>query len=108
MQWIQNFDWPGNVRQLKNSLEAAVVLCRNNTLQVSDLQLDQMSIPQETAKPGETQGRFSLEHSEKEAIIRALQKTNGVQKSAAELLNISRRSIHYKLKKYNITPNDYK
>lgn len=108
LQWIIDYDWPGNVRQLKNSLEAGVVLCRSSTLQVSDLQLDPTSVLPADSKPGETPSRFSLEHSEKEAIIRALQQTNGVQKSAAELLNISRRSIHYKLKKYNITPNDYK
>ncbi len=108
LTWMQGFNWPGNVRQLKNSLEAGVVLCRNNTLLVSDLQLDMETLPTESTHPTEIPSKFSLEHSEKEAIIRALQETNGVQKRAAELLNISRRSIHYKLKKYNITPTDYK
>jgi transcriptional regulator with GAF, ATPase, and Fis domain len=45
---------------------------------------------------------FSLEESERQAIIRALKETGGVQKSAAELLGISRRAIHYKIKKYGI------
>lgn len=108
MRWMQEFSWPGNVRQLKNSLEAGVVLCRNNTLLVSDLQLDDVPLPRANIGTPETPSKFSLEHSEREAIIRALQETNGVQIRAAELLNISRRSIHYKLKKYNITPADYK
>lgn len=108
LEWIQNYSWPGNVRQLKNSLEAGVVLCRNNTLLVSDLQLDMNQTVIQECPPTEVSSKFSLEHSEKEAIIRALQETNGVQKRAAELLNISRRSIHYKLKKYDITPSDFK
>jgi len=109
LDWLKQLDWPGNVRELKNALEAGVVLCRNNTLLPEDFQLEQPvakldSTTENSKKPDE----FSLEHSEREAIIRALRQTNGVQKSAAELLDISRRSIHYKLKKYNIQPSDYK
>jgi DNA-binding NtrC family response regulator len=109
MQWLCEYDWPGNVRELRNSLEAGVVLCRDNVLHQSDLQIE---LNASTDKPitgiNSESGKFSLENSEREAIIRALRETNGVQKSAAELLNISRRSIHYKLKKYNILPCDYK
>lgn len=109
MQWLCDYDWPGNVRELRNSLEAGVVLCHDNVLHPSDLQIEQNTVAEKP--PGELDsdaGKFSLENSEREAIIRALRETNGVQKSAAELLNISRRSIHYKLKKYNILPGDYK
>jgi transcriptional regulator with GAF, ATPase, and Fis domain len=49
-----------------------------------------------------SQDSFSLEDTERNAIIRALKKTGGVQKEAAELLGISRRAIHYKIKKYEI------
>ena len=45
---------------------------------------------------------FSLDESERQAIIRALQQAGWVQKDAAELLGISRRAIHYKIKKYGI------
>jgi transcriptional regulator with GAF, ATPase, and Fis domain len=45
---------------------------------------------------------FSLEDTEKNAIIRALKQAGGVQKEAAKLLGISRRAIHYKIKKYEI------
>lgn len=109
LQWLQEYHWPGNVRELKNALEAGAILCKDNTLHPNDLQLESVkpSVEQETQKSIEP-NRFSLEHSEKEAIIRALKQTNGVQKKAAELLNISRRSIHYKLKKYDIQPTDFK
>ncbi|MBM9606391.1 sigma-54-dependent transcriptional regulator [Desulfopila inferna] len=104
--WMENHQWPGNVRELKNALEAGVVLCRNNKLLPDDLQL---AVAEESTEiEAETTKSFSIERSEKEAIIRALKQTNGVQKRAAELLDISRRSIHYKIKKYNIQVADYK
>lgn len=109
MDWIRRYNWPGNVRQLRNALEAGVVLCANNLLTVSDLQLDSGPVlPGYTASEATSDGQFSLETSEKEAIIRALKATNGVQIKAAALLNISRRSMHDKIKKYDIVPADYK
>ncbi|WP_163336791.1 sigma-54 dependent transcriptional regulator [Desulfopila sp. IMCC35008] len=107
MKWLQNYRWPGNVRELKNGLEGAAVLCINGHLEPQDLQLEETTVGgTRTIVDGPDQ--FSLESSEKDAIIRALRQTKGVQKSAAELLNISRRSIHYKLKKYDISPSDFK
>lgn len=104
---LEEYHWPGNVRELKNALEAGVVLCRNNTLMPDDLQLsptEEKTQSSEDSKPSS----FSIEQSEKEAIIRALKQSNGVQKRAAELLDISRRSIHYKIKKYEIRVDDFK
>lgn len=108
MTWLQNYSWPGNVRELKNSLEAGVVLCQSGVLSLEDLQLEQKLQDSGKHKPDEMDGEFSLEHSEKETIIRALKKSGGVLTSAADLLNISRRSIHYKLKKYDLQASDYK
>ena len=104
---LEEYHWPGNVRELKNALEAGVVLCRNNTLMPEDLQLSptEETTPQTESSPTNS---FSIEQSEKEAIIRALKQSNGVQKRAAELLDISRRSIHYKIKKYDIQVDDFK
>lgn len=108
MEWLQNYSWPGNVRELKNSLEAGVVLCQFGVLNLEDLQLEQTPPNTEKREQGDSDGEFSLEQSEKETIIRALKKSGGVLTSAADLLNISRRSIHYKLKKYDIQASHYK
>ncbi len=102
--WLTSYHWPGNVRELKNALEAGVVLCQHNKMLPADLQLTDSPGPTENKK----EDNFSIKGSEREAIIRALKQTNGVQKHAAELLDISRRSIHYKIKKYNIHVPDYK
>lgn len=102
VKWLVDYPWPGNVRELKNALEAGVVLCRNGTLRPSDLHLS--GLPEARVKPPSPTGpdAFSLEESERNAIIRALQQAGWVQKDAAELLGISRRAIHYKIKKYGI------
>ena len=114
MKWLTAYPWPGNVRELKNALEAGVVLCRDGVLHPSDLQLSglpETPPPHKTAHqaaappaaaPAPAADAFSLEGNERSAIIRALQQAGWVQKDAAQLLGISRRAIHYKVKKYGI------
>lgn len=129
---MESHDWPGNIRELRNALEAGIVLCKNNIMHPSDLQLGNNQKSKKNEKSADkslsansqhsedisfnTNGAsgafgetgFSIEDSEKHTIIRALKESKGVQKKAAELLDISRRAINYKIKKYDIKPNDYK
>jgi len=111
--WLNNYPWPGNVRELKNALEAGIVMCDNGVLRPADLQLTGLPDIAPDLSPGLSSGlsndnllekteAFSLEESERNTIIRALKETKGVQKDAADLLGISRRAIHYKIKKYDI------
>jgi DNA-binding NtrC family response regulator len=104
MDWLQTLSWPGNIRELKNALETGIILCKNNQILPEDLQLDDEPIPTTMS----TDSNFSIEQSEKEAIIRALKQTKGVKKDAAELLGISRRAIQYKSKKYNLNSSEFK
>jgi DNA-binding NtrC family response regulator len=99
--YLSNYPWPGNVRELKNAIEAGIVLCENNVLKVDDIRVS--GLP--AVEPGiddEARDSFSLEETERVTIIRALKQSGGVQKEAAKLLGISRRAIHYKIKKYDI------
>ena len=104
IQYLFNYPWPGNVRELKNAIEAGVVLCRGNALKPDDLHLSGLPSMSGIAAAAENDepASFSLEDTERNAIIRALKQTGGVQKEAAKLLGISRRAIHYKIKKYDI------
>ncbi|BHH85041.1 sigma-54-dependent transcriptional regulator [Desulforhopalus sp. 52FAK] len=104
ISWLQSIEWPGNVRELKNALETGAILCRNNVILPDDLQLE----PSVFSTPKKNEENFSIEESEKEAIIRALRQTKGVKKEAAELLGISRRAIQYKSKKYGLDSADFK
>jgi DNA-binding NtrC family response regulator len=107
--WLNNYPWPGNVRELKNALEAGIVMCDNGVLRPEDLQLTGLPDIAPDLSPDfpndnllKKTEAFSLEESERNTIIRALKETRGVQKDAADLLGISRRAIHYKIKKYDI------
>lgn len=101
LSYLCNYPWPGNVRELKNAIEAGIVLCSGNVLRPEDLHLSglpEMDVPVEA----DDQSCFSLEETERITIIRALKQAGGIQKEAAKLLGISRRAIHYKIKKYDI------
>ncbi|WP_243313008.1 sigma-54-dependent transcriptional regulator [Fundidesulfovibrio agrisoli] len=96
MAFMMEYAWPGNIRELKNAVEAGIVLCRDGVLQPEDLQV----FP--SAKAHQESGALSLDESEKQAIIRALEKSDWVQKDAAPLLGVSRRALNYKIQKYGI------
>ena len=106
MDWLCAYAWPGNVRELKNAIEGGIVLCKNNVLRPDDFHMAgiQNACPETPAD----EHCLSLEASEKNTIIRALEQTGGIQKEAAELLGISRRAIHYKIKKYGIDAGSIK
>ncbi len=104
---LMRYDWPGNIRELKNAIEAGIVLCKDGQLLPEDLQI----APAAPARSGQGQGGglgngqahgLSLDESEKQAIIRALEQANWVQKDAAPLLGVSRRALNYKIQKYEI------
>jgi DNA-binding NtrC family response regulator len=102
IEWLCNYPWAGNVRELKNALEAGVVLSRNGVLDAEALQLS--GLPEAGSEKNISEDNsFSLEESERKAIVRALEQAGGVQKKAAKLLGISRRAINYKIKKFGIT-----
>jgi len=106
LEWLCAYAWPGNVRELKNAIEGGIVLCRNNVLSPDDFHMT--GIEKACTGIQTDDSCLSLEASEKNTIIRALEQTGGIQKEAAEVLGISRRAIHYKIKKYGINAGSIK
>ncbi len=106
MDWICDYAWPGNVRELKNAIEGGIVMCRDHVLRPEDFHV--AGITGTCAENLAGDDCLSLEESEKNTILRALEQTGGVQKEAAEVLGISRRAIHYKIKKYGIDAGSIK
>ena len=97
------YHWPGNVRELKNAIEAGVVFARDDVFRPGDLALESLDQPIPAGASGAHEElSLDLEENEHQAILRALKKTGWVKKAAADLLGISRRAIHYKIKKYGI------
>ena len=96
---LMRYAYPGNVRELQNIVEHAVVMARGDLITSADL-------------PGEVKGNGTevriengslpeqVEALERKAIVQAVEETGGVQSRAAELLGITERNLRYKLKKY--------
>jgi transcriptional regulator with PAS, ATPase and Fis domain len=106
LQMLLTYSWPGNIRELKNTIESSAVIAENGFIEPAQL-------------PGKISGAFStnsrevalpanasldkrLREIEKSLIIEALRKTGGVQVRATELLGINQRSLWHRIKKHNI------
>jgi DNA-binding NtrC family response regulator len=97
---LQNFSWPGNVRQLRAVLENAVVMAEGDVLDAGAFLLSDSSGEHTALMP------LNLEALERWAIPEALKRTGGNKTQAAELLGISRETLANKLKKYALNGKD--
>ena len=107
LRQLTDYNYPGNVRELRNIIERAVMLCENDLITYKDL-------PQEVVKEkGEEhapayQKKVELtledkkERMERETIVRSLEQVNGNKAKAAKILNISRSTLYAKIAKYKI------
>lgn len=99
LEQIEKHAWNGNIREMENKIERAVILCENNTITVSDLDLETITAYDEN--PDDIQ----LSSVEKATIEKALLKhSNNISKTADEL-GLSRGSLYRRLEKYNININ---
>lgn len=91
--------WSGNIRELQNCIEKAVILSEGNTLTVNDIQ---PAPPQAAAESESMSGEDTLEMTEEKAIRAAMNRFGGNLSMVAKALDISRPTLYAKLKKYNI------
>jgi transcriptional regulator with PAS, ATPase and Fis domain len=90
--------WPGNIRELKNVLERAFIVCENSMIDEHDI------IFEASHHQSDKKDLKSLMNAyEKNILIQALAKNNGNRTKTADELDISLRNLQYKLSKYNIT-----
>ncbi|MEO5083304.1 sigma-54 dependent transcriptional regulator, partial [Bacteroides ovatus] len=92
---LLEYPWPGNIRELKNVIGRAVLICQEQWISVSDLNLE-ISLPKEE----ETQ--WTEEEKEKALLLQTLEKTGDNRSKAVRLLNVSRTTLYEKLRKYHI------
>lgn len=99
-QLLEKARWNGNIRELRNCIEKAVILCEGGTLTAADIQTESVfPYGGSPAIGGEVKG---LSSNEEELVREALRRSGGNISAAAKLLGISRPTLYAKLKKYGI------
>jgi len=99
MEALMNHQWPGNVRELKSAFEYAFVTCHDALIQPHHLPAAIYSSKQAPAPIPRT---INLRAIEKQELIEALKKSGGNQSKAADLLGVSRVTVHNRMKRYGI------
>jgi two-component system response regulator AtoC len=114
MQLLYDCDWPGNVRQLANTLERAAIVSSGEVLTAADVgrALDgpgrrQPEAPAQDAPVRAGNLRDTLQDMERNMILTALRKADGVQKDAARLLGVSPKNLWNKIQKHRIEAAEY-
>lgn len=100
---LQNYRWPGNIRELRNFAENAVVMKRGDRLTEYDLDAKFMNNPGQAsaqASFASTGNALSMEENEKRLLRNALVQAKGNRTQAAKMLGMSRRTLHRKLKQW--------
>jgi Nif-specific regulatory protein len=103
---LMRYNWPGNIRELENTIERAMLMAEGHVIAANDLRLGEMPTAggarDQTSVVKIPPTGIPLEDVERHALIEALKMSNWVQKDAAELLSISPRVMNYKIKTLGI------
>lgn len=105
MSRIRAYNWPGNVRELENTLERSVLFCKGSEL--TGLELDQQSVA-ETGNDWSSHKQNLLNEAEQSFLKETMQNHRGNVKQVANVMGLTPRAIYNKLKKYGMTPGQFK
>jgi DNA-binding NtrC family response regulator len=110
MRMLTKYHWPGNIRELENTMERAVLMAEGDRITTEDLSL---FFEGEGSEAGDDGIRLPakgirLEEAERQLIMQALERTRWIQKDAARLLGVSSRALNYKIKSFGITHPSWK
>jgi len=103
IEMLTRYHWPGNIRELENCIERAVLLCNDDVIRSEHLPPSLQMIKKDESVAKRSLNEI-IENKERELIVDALKKFDGQQRKTARELAISERVLGYKIKKYNIHP----
>jgi two-component system response regulator HydG len=96
VQQLQQYEWPGNIRELQHAIERAVILSQSKVLMPKDV------FVKSPAREQELDTGYNLEEMERNIITQAMKKCNGNITEAARELGLSRAALYRRLEKYNL------
>ena len=100
MQLLERYRWPGNIRELRNAVERAMLLAEGPTLGPDDFAVaSSRTVPQRLELPDDG---IDLEQLERELVVQALERSRGNQTKAASLLGLNRDQIRYRIEKFGL------
>ncbi|MEJ0069466.1 MAG: sigma-54 dependent transcriptional regulator [Pseudomonadota bacterium] len=101
---MSEYDWPGNIRELQNCIERSIIVAKSPVVDVADLPPYLFRQREDRVDGGRIPSSLDdeLERIERRFILMALQKTQGIQVKAADLLGVSERSLWHRIKKLGI------
>ena len=102
MDIFHQYDWPGNLRELNNVVKRLILLTSGDTADVDGLPAEMSTNVTYTPKPKSSDLKALQEMQEKEMIEKVLQEVRYNKTKAAKLLNIDRKTLYYKIEKYQI------
>jgi two-component system response regulator AtoC len=109
METLMNYKWHGNVRELENTIERAIVLSETNNIELENLPIEIQNFKEEFQVEVLSEEEYSIKKASKSLEInlikKALRRTKGNHTHAARLLEISHRALLYKIKEYGIVEN---
>jgi Nif-specific regulatory protein len=104
MEALQNYHWPGNIRELENCMERSVLLCNDEVIR-SEHMPPSLQMAKTTDDSHEKMSLTEIiESKEREIIVETLKNNGGKQRKTARDLGVTERILGYKIKKYNIHP----
>src|SRR5262249_38950113 len=102
-RWLQTQPWPGNVRQLRHTIERALLISNNDSLEVDDFELALDMDDHDDSKDALPQvGSMTLDAMERAMIVKALNYYDGNISKVAEALGLSRAALYRRFEKYGI------
>jgi transcriptional regulator of acetoin/glycerol metabolism len=103
LEALDNYDWPGNIRQLRNVLRTLIGLCENARIRMDDLP-EEIFLAQGDGETSQSRPNDPLGVAERDAILRELEAAHWNVTRVASKLSLSRNTLYRKMKRYGIKP----